>query len=649
MSTSAVDITTSSEGIVADGARVQRSPLYITANDVVIAGQSANKVNRSEGTIAEPIFGWLHQSASLSSIDHGVIICPPIGYEQIHAHRSVRHLADRLAREAIPTFRFDWHGTGDSAGSDESPNRIRTWLTNIRQAAAWMRQHLGCHKISLVGLRIGATLATLVAETDEIDNLVLWSPVLKGRSYVREMKAIGLTSDAPTRKSESPIPPKDIESAGFVLSESAAAELTAIDLLDTHPRVRQILVASRDDRLDDDRLCQHWAALGMHIRQTSVPGYNEMMLVPHRGQIPVMALKQITEWLSNEIHADSQSLSVSDDPHRTTSISLAAGQEVGLVKTGKRIRETIFEIKDDPHLFGIVSEPRHAIERSLPTVILLNAGTVHHVGPNRLYVQMARNLSAQGFRCVRMDLNGLGDSFGEPGTLENESYAGTAFRDIQIAIKEVQRRYGAKKIVLLGLCSGAYAAFQSAAQIQNPALVESILINPLTYFWSEGMTLDDSPTTHLRTVYYYRTVAFDPRKWLKLFTGRTRVGVKGAIKLVAKHLGLIRRTAKTGGSSAEIPVYDGGGPTHPTQEDLRGDLTRISACGRKLAMFFSETDPGYAILNYHAKRKARQLCRSGQLKIDFLRKCDHTFTMRDARRDLIQAVSKHLNSSYRPK
>lgn len=648
MSTSAVDLTTSNENIVASSARVRHSALYITAHDVVIARRTVNERDRSEGVMAEPIFGWLHQSSTVSSIDHGVIICPPIGYEQVHAHRSLRHLADRLAREAIPTLRFDWHGTGDSAGSDESPNRIRTWLMNIRQAAAWMRQHLGCHKISLVGLRIGATLATLVAEQDEIENLVLWSPVLKGRTYVREMKAIGLTSEAPVRKSQSPIPSNDIESAGFVLSESAAAELMPIDLVDTHPRVKQILVASRDDRLDDDRLCQRWAALGLHVRQHSVPGYNEMMLVPHRGQVPATALKQITEWLSNEIHSDLHSLTVGDDPHRTTSISIATAQEVEPVKDTRRIRETIFEINDDPHLFGIVSEPRHAIEQSLPTVLLVNAGTVHHVGPSRLYVQMARDLAAQGYRCLRMDLNGLGDSVAQPGTVENETYPSTAFRDIQIAMNELQRRYGANKIVLLGICSGAYAVFQSAAQIQNPTLVEAIPINPVTYFWKEGMSLDESPTAHLRTIHYYRTVALDPQKWLKLFTGRTRVGVGGAIKLVAKHLGIIRSASKTAGSSTESTVH-GGDPTHPRKEDLPGDLARAVAFERKLAMFFSESDPGYSILTYHAKRKVRQLSRSGHLKIEFLPGCDHTFSVRDARRDLISAISKHLNSSYQPK
>ena len=46
-------------------------------------------------------------------------------------------------------------------------------------------------------------------------------------------------------------------------------------------------------------------------------------------------------------------------------------------------------------LVGILSQPpREEAPRGLPAVILLNAGIVHRVGPNRLYVRMARELAA---------------------------------------------------------------------------------------------------------------------------------------------------------------------------------------------------------------------------------------------------------------
>ena len=87
----------------------------------------------------QSLFAWLHTGTDQPCLDHGVIVCPPIGYEQLHVHRSLRHLADDLAGQRIPTLRFDWHGTGDSPGIDEDANRCATWQANLRDAVEFMR------------------------------------------------------------------------------------------------------------------------------------------------------------------------------------------------------------------------------------------------------------------------------------------------------------------------------------------------------------------------------------------------------------------------------------------------------------------------------------------------------------------------------
>src|ERR1051325_66360 len=70
----------------------------------------------------QPLFAWLHYPANPSG--HGVVLCAPLGYEQVHAHRSFRVLADQLAAAGVTALRFDYHGTGDSAGRDEDPDRL---------------------------------------------------------------------------------------------------------------------------------------------------------------------------------------------------------------------------------------------------------------------------------------------------------------------------------------------------------------------------------------------------------------------------------------------------------------------------------------------------------------------------------------------
>src|SRR6185312_15975263 len=99
--------------------------------------------------------------------------------EQVHAHRSLRHLADKLAAARFSVVRFDFHGTGDSSGSDEDGDRVATWLANISDVQYWLRQQLGCRRISVIGLRLGAALAAQAAMDQPVDCLLLWAPVVK--------------------------------------------------------------------------------------------------------------------------------------------------------------------------------------------------------------------------------------------------------------------------------------------------------------------------------------------------------------------------------------------------------------------------------------------------------------------------------------
>lgn len=589
----------------------------------------------------QPLFAWLHTGVDQPCLDHGIIICSPIGYEQLHAHRSLRHLADDLASQRIPTLRFDWHGTGDSAGIDEDASRCATWQANLHDAVNWMRQELGCKQISIVGLRLGALLAALATEEIEISNLILWSPVTNGRAYVREMTAIELTAEfQPPAKQPAT---GDIEAGGFVLSKMTAAELSQLNLLKSHPWCQRALIVSRNDIPVDHRLHDRCASLGFPVDQMQVPGFIEMMAEPHHSQVPKQAIRQMVTWIQTkivsdvvgELHLDLSRFGSSEAVmlHRPESASLTAD--------GRQIRERTIKMSSEPDLFGILTEPLNSTNLDLPTIIVLNSGSAYHIGPGRLHVHTTRQLAAQGFRCLRMDLCGLGDSITTQPELENVTYPGTAFRDVELAIEMLRRDFGVQRCVLMGLCSGAYAAFQSAASIANPALVESVLINPLTFFWKEGMSMEAAPVGELVTQHYYLGSALQPKKWLKLLTGRTEIGLLGAFKLLAQRLKLTRtesqqsRLAQTSGTPPRSA-------SHPIEDDLPADLTSIAAAGRSLAMFFAQSDPGYSILMHKAKNKANALRNKGSLQIAFIKDADHTFSRRSARQALLESLQSYL-------
>ncbi len=598
-------------------ATVRRTPLYFDSQ-----GQG--------------LFAWLHHPEPRSALRHGVVLCPPLGYEQIHAHRSLRHLADGLARAGFSVLRFDYHGTGDSAGSEEDPDRLATWLANVRDAQAWLRQELGCTRISLAGLRLGALLATQAAAGRAVDNLLLWAPVVKGRAYAREMKALALTAGGKTP------PGGDVEAAGFVLTEQTLRDLAGVDLLTSRPLCRRALILTRDDLPDDPRLLDHFRALGIDVEQSSHPGYADMMAEPHYTRVPHQAIAHAVGWLRSAA-AGPDGI---DEDAAPVELLIPPGQSLRHASgPSARVTERMLHVSRQPDLFGILSEPEESPAPDLPCVVLLNAGSAYRAGPNRLHVFLARHLAGRGFRCLRLDLCGLGDSITDDAARENDPYPATAFRDIHLTLDHLHRHLGIRQVVLMGLCSGAYAAFQAAAQLAGPVLVESVLINPLTFYWREGMTLEASPTAPLQSFHDGMASAWQPRKWLKLLTGRSKLGIAGAVKMV------LARWRLRGRSCTSVPDAPGSTkpdtyPSHPVRNDLPGDLSRAVEAGRHITCILSRSDPGYRILTFYAGRPVKKLCRAGLMSVAFIEDADHTFSRRAWREALGEAIAAHLEGRY---
>lgn len=574
------------------------------------------------------LFAWLHRPAGAVA-EHGVLICPPLGHEQVHSHRTLRHLAERLAAQGFAVMRFDYHATGDSDGTESDPQHLATWQANVSDAVDWMRLEGGCRKISLVGLRLGATLAAFYAEQHEVESLVLWAPIVKGRRYVRELTALSQTAQL-AAGSES----AGIEAMGFVYPNELAGELAQIDLLAHSVRCQQVLIASSANAAGDLALLEHLAKQGVSVESMALTGYEGMMAEPHDTQVPHDALRRIVDWMKAKAKPAVTSRSIVSAP----------GARAMLTSGPDAVRETIHQISSTPDLFGIMTEP---VERptSLPWIVMLNAGAAYRIGPGRIHVAMARQLAALGYPCLRLDINGIGDSVTADPEKENDSYAATAFRDVGLVCEYLHAQQPARSIVLLGLCSGAYVAFQSAAQLPHSAILESILINPLVFFWREGMTINDTNTDQLVAWREYWNAIFKWSQWKMLLTGRTRTGFAGSLKRFAGH---VKPRFLSSGRHAPLKEKSvpQSGCAHPARKDLSGDLSRVAAAERTLAMFVSDNDPGYFLLMYQARRKATQLMKQGRLQCRFIHQADHTFSTAQARQTFYQSLTDYLHHRF---
>jgi len=184
----------------------------------------------------------------------------------------------------------------------------------------------------------------------------------------------------------------------------------------------------------------------------------------------------------------------------------------------------------------------------------------------------------------------------------------------------------AAPVIVMGLCSGAHTAFQAALQLDRRPVTEAVLINPLTFYYRPGMSLDEPatlPAGHWRRYASYLG------------------SVHGWSKLLSVDLAVLRRVLRALG-----PSRASSSPGSAPGNSLTGDLERATSQGRALTFVFSRYDPGYDLLVSGAGRAVRRLARSGQIRLWFIDGANHTFDRRGPRAEMIASITSHLSQRY---
>jgi alpha/beta superfamily hydrolase len=138
------------------------------------------------GSHNRQLFGAYHTPVGASKSE-GVVICPPLFAEFLRCHTCLRRIAEQLSEIGYDVLRFDYFGTGDSAGRFDETD-VHGSLDDIEAAISELVAISGARKISLIGVRFGATLATRVALGRQIARLILWDPIVEGASYLEQLR-----------------------------------------------------------------------------------------------------------------------------------------------------------------------------------------------------------------------------------------------------------------------------------------------------------------------------------------------------------------------------------------------------------------------------------------------------------------------------
>ena len=583
--------------------KVERRPLYF----------EQSRARGSEG----PIFGWYHSTPAALQSDCAAVICGPVGHEYTRSHRTMRHLADRLAERGIPALRFDYHGTGDSPGGELDADRVAYWQASIRAAIRQARALSGRQRVCLIGVRLGGLLAALVAAETAVDLLVLWNVPAKGRTYVRELQAIAMASQRDPQASE-----RGLESAGFTMSPATLDSLRKMDLTQHGTSVkRRVLVVGRDDIAPDAALAEHYKAQGIACDTVRVPGWLGMMADHQFTVVPDDALEAISDWVASRVDARMT------DPAPARDAEIRVNRFVHETRHGARIQlqEEACLFGEDKHLFGVLSHAGPSTDR--PVVLLSNAGAIHHVGPNRLYVSLARELAAMGLATLRFDIESIGDSVVRADGRENYPYPANAMDDLRAALRFLKSR-GYRRFIVAGLCSGAHLGFHAGIEIEDTRIEELVLVNPWEFYWVEGMSLDDN--SHFVQAAAYRNALKDTSRWKKLLRGQ--VDLRRAVRFVFGHAAKrVKSTLQSVGLGKE--------------ERLSRDLKRILRT-HHVAMYFSDGEPGLGILMNDAKRTVTRALKAGRMDLVVIAGADHTFSHWTARREILDRLLDHFASRY---
>lgn len=127
------------------------------------------------GSSGLPLFGT-YEPAGGARRRTGVLLCPPLGWEYMRSHRTLRLLAARLVDLGFDVLRFDYRGTGDSAGDIEQVSDASELVSDVRAAHEELLGLSGNSRTVMLGLREGATFAAAAAAMagPELTRLVLW-------------------------------------------------------------------------------------------------------------------------------------------------------------------------------------------------------------------------------------------------------------------------------------------------------------------------------------------------------------------------------------------------------------------------------------------------------------------------------------------
>jgi pimeloyl-ACP methyl ester carboxylesterase len=277
------------------------------------------------------------------------------------------------------------------------------------------------------------------------------------------------------------------------------------------------------------------------------------------------------------------------------------------------VREEAVLFGDGGRLSGVITDPAPGTAiPDAPAAVLLHAGRIHRVGPNRTYVTLARALASLGFTVLRFDLSGIGES---DVRRDEVPFREAEIQDVDEALDFLGSTRGCERFVLMGLCSGA--ALSAMCALADSRVSGAVLINVERY-----------PIRRRQQVRAYaRKVR---RYWWKVAMRRPVLIVR-AFRARGPVQGLLAQDDLT-------VTEDPGAPLRV--------LAGLRDRGVRVLIVYSEAELGLDYLQVIAGRPLRDAIDSGDVTLTIVPGADHVFTVLASQRRLVEGVSDWFVETY---
>jgi pimeloyl-ACP methyl ester carboxylesterase len=260
-------------------------------------------------------------------------------------------------------------------------------------------------------------------------------------------------------------------------------------------------------------------------------------------------------------------------------------------------------------------------------VLFLDLAVEHHIGPGRAWVDMSRRLAALGYRAVRVDNLGVGDSPWTDPPEDPRCYTSGSARDAADAVAYFS---ASGDTTVVGLCSGGWAA-AVAGTLTPPTSM--YLVNPA--MWKRRM----KPMGR-------EDMALPADRWATASTpgGRLRRRVAAWVRRCAPQaLDMKRRLKAATRRWLPEPLWVLAGTLGLVHAPvvLLKPLLRL---GVDVHVVLGPTD-GRA-LRQRTARSWQRLTGPGSIRLDELEYCDHALLHERSRRQLSDHLAATLGQSH---